>query len=591
MRSATRHLMARLTALCLVTALGLPLTALAGDTWTTPYAGIRQLKRTTSSPRTLNIVALEVDLSNPRISLRSTASSERKKTPGNFAKAVGAHAAINGDFFSYSDYSTTGMAAGNGASWGKADSTYMATFAFGSGRAEIARQSAVISFDSSWMKGVVSGYPDIVRDGVTISSYPDGDPGHCGSLNPRSGIGLSQDKKKLYMVVVDGRTSASKGVYCSELGDIMRGLGAYNAINLDGGGSSALVVKSGSSYPAINTPSDGSQRVVANHLAVIVSDAAVTTATLRGVVFDAADSSMATRVSGATVRLNSGQSVTTDANGNFSFDLPLGTYTLTASAAGYTANSHQRTLSTLGETVWGSLGIAKQGKLNVEVSDASDDSLLEGVAVSLGGGATQTTNASGIASFSNLDAGNYTASASATGYESGKGTAAVSSGATAQLAIALKPLVVDADGDGVADEADNCPSAVNPDQADSDSDGLGDACDTPDPVLDAGHPEDDAGDPVSGDEDASLPGDDTEAGGQPDGDQPGDGESGELPSDGDQPFEDLPGDLNGEVPGQGEGQTPVFWTIESGGCGAAGGAPLSLSAMALLALLPWRRRQ
>lgn len=35
----------------------------------------------------------------------------------------------------------------------------------------------------------------------------------------------------------------------------------------------------------------------------------------------------------------------------------------------------------------------------------------------------------------------------------------------------------DGDGDGVADEADNCPSAANPDQADADGDGTGDACD------------------------------------------------------------------------------------------------------------------
>ena len=284
------------------------------------------------------------------------------------------------------------------------------------------------------------------------------------------------------------------------------------------------------------------------------------------------------------MRLNSGQSVTTDANGNFSFDLPLGTYTLTASAAGYTANSHERTLSTLGETVWGSLGIARQGKLNVEVSDASDDSLLEGVAVSLSGGASQTTNASGLASFANLDAGNYTASASATGYESGQASVSVTAGATASASIALKPLVVDADGDGVADEADNCPSAVNPDQADSDGDGdgVGDACDTPDPIADAGHPEDDAGDPVIDDEDAAQPGDDPEEGEPPEGEDPG----------ADPPFEELPGDLNGQVPGEGEAeQAPVFWTIESGGCGAAGGLPLSLSAMALFALIPWRRRR
>lgn len=37
---------------------------------------------------------------------------------------------------------------------------------------------------------------------------------------------------------------------------------------------------------------------------------------------------------------------------------------------------------------------------------------------------------------------------------------------------------VDTDGDGVADEGDNCPSDPNPDQADTDGDGLGDACDS-----------------------------------------------------------------------------------------------------------------
>jgi penicillin-binding protein 1A len=41
------------------------------------------------------------------------------------------------------------------------------------------------------------------------------------------------------------------------------------------------------------------------------------------------------------------------------------------------------------------------------------------------------------------------------------------------------PTPADADGDGVPDPADNCPTVPNPDQADSDGDGVGDACDTP----------------------------------------------------------------------------------------------------------------
>lgn len=41
------------------------------------------------------------------------------------------------------------------------------------------------------------------------------------------------------------------------------------------------------------------------------------------------------------------------------------------------------------------------------------------------------------------------------------------------------PAIVDADSDGVADDADNCFSTANADQADSDGDGIGDACDQP----------------------------------------------------------------------------------------------------------------
>jgi exopolysaccharide biosynthesis protein len=43
-------------------------------------------------------------------------------------------------------------------------------------------------------------------------------------------------------VVVDGRSTASVGMSCAELATLLKGLGAYNAANLDGGGSSAMYV-------------------------------------------------------------------------------------------------------------------------------------------------------------------------------------------------------------------------------------------------------------------------------------------------------------------------------------------------------------
>jgi len=42
---------------------------------------------------------------------------------------------------------------------------------------------------------------------------------------------------------------------------------------------------------------------------------------------------------------------------------------------------------------------------------------------------------------------------------------------------------LDIDGDTILNDADNCPSVSNADQADADSDSIGDACDTPEVVI------------------------------------------------------------------------------------------------------------
>lgn len=53
-----------------------------------------------------------------------------------------------------------------------------------------------------------------------------------------------------------------------ELGALMKELGAHNALNLDAGGSSAMWIRG---KGVVNSPSDGSERVTGNHLAVIAS--------------------------------------------------------------------------------------------------------------------------------------------------------------------------------------------------------------------------------------------------------------------------------------------------------------------------------
>ncbi|MBU2698959.1 exopolysaccharide biosynthesis protein [Sporomusaceae bacterium BoRhaA] len=74
---------------------------------------------------------------------------------------------------------------------------------------------------------------------------------------PRTALGVTKSGH-LLMVVIDGRQAASKGLTLVELADFMQELGADEAMNFDGGGSSEMVVKGS----VMNNPSDGQERLV-----------------------------------------------------------------------------------------------------------------------------------------------------------------------------------------------------------------------------------------------------------------------------------------------------------------------------------------
>lgn len=99
----------------------------------------------------------------------------------------------------------------------------------------------------------------VVHDGGTV----------IAGRQPRTAVGISADQKTLILMVVDGRTH-SIGATHDELAALLRKYGAHNAMHLDGGGSSTMVVRKEdrSGFEVLNTPSDGSQRKVMNALAV-----------------------------------------------------------------------------------------------------------------------------------------------------------------------------------------------------------------------------------------------------------------------------------------------------------------------------------
>jgi len=106
----------------------------------------------------------------------------------------------------------------------------------------------------------VTGNTFILRDGVRISK-DDRD------LHPRTAIGIDHDTGQLLLVVMDGRSEISRGATMLEMAKLYERLGAEDALNLDGGGSSIMLVRQADgSLAVVNTPSDGRPRPVANGL-------------------------------------------------------------------------------------------------------------------------------------------------------------------------------------------------------------------------------------------------------------------------------------------------------------------------------------
>lgn len=109
------------------------------------------------------------------------------------------------------------------------------------------------------------GSDQVLTNGQVMATYDDP---LVTTNHPRTAIGVSKDGSKVYAVVLDGRSAHSRGMTLPELGQLMKDLGAYNAVNLDGGGSSAMIARAaGDDGPAVwNTPSDGDVRSVSDAL-------------------------------------------------------------------------------------------------------------------------------------------------------------------------------------------------------------------------------------------------------------------------------------------------------------------------------------
>ncbi|TFC24333.1 hypothetical protein E3O53_14670 [Cryobacterium sp. TMT2-18-3] len=77
----------------------------------------------------------------------------------------------------------------------------------------------------------------------------------------RTAVGVNQDGTIVYVASIEGHAADARGMTVQEVGRLMLDLGAYNAVNLDGGGSSTLVARlpGTDASTLVNRPSDGTE--------------------------------------------------------------------------------------------------------------------------------------------------------------------------------------------------------------------------------------------------------------------------------------------------------------------------------------------
>jgi hypothetical protein len=124
--------------------------------------------------------------------------------------------------------------------------------------------------DYGRIMNLTGGWGKIIDKGKNISLNVDREEGtfprFSEARHPRSGIGFNEDSTKVFLLVVDGRQEKSRGVSLNEFAEIMLKEGVYSGLNLDGGGSTTLLLDG----KVLNNPSDKSgERPVGNALLII----------------------------------------------------------------------------------------------------------------------------------------------------------------------------------------------------------------------------------------------------------------------------------------------------------------------------------
>jgi len=252
----------------------------------TLFQGITYRRLVRSSPRPMVIHVVQVDLRQPDIAFLVTPGDPdeelplRGRTTSQFVEEFGLQVAINGDGVtpwrangpldyyprSGDPVDPIGFSASQGVVYSQHRDNEPTIY--------ISRTNRVtVNNPPGKVYNAISGNMLLISKGNIVEGLPDDDP------QPRTAVAVDRRSRELILAVIDGRQPGySEGATLQETAALLLELNGYHGINLDGGGSSTLVIDDGRGRARVlNSPINfnipGSERVVGNHLGIYAAPA------------------------------------------------------------------------------------------------------------------------------------------------------------------------------------------------------------------------------------------------------------------------------------------------------------------------------
>ena len=248
------------------------------------FQGLTYLREERQAPRPLKIHIVTIDLTvegvKPFVTPGETANEIEfsTQTTSEFVTEFGLQVAINGGFFrslnsnesddSYPErgnpVDVIGLTISDGVTYSASEKGMGVLCVLANNQAQINDEICPTGTIQALAGGTI-----LIDQGMPITSEDVPEDG----LHPRTAVAIDEQGETLWLIVVDGRQEDySEGIALVELANGVLELGAHMALNLDGGGSTTLVVASDSLPRILNRPINSRipmrERAVANHLGI-----------------------------------------------------------------------------------------------------------------------------------------------------------------------------------------------------------------------------------------------------------------------------------------------------------------------------------